>query len=344
MSITKTTEPISFKERKQRNNRWGRGILEARKMLHLERFRRIYGWIWSIVRLLLILGLGYLILNPVIVKLSVAFKDIADYNDPTVLYIPKHFTVEYIQIYMDFIRYWQILFKSILFTSMSSILQTMACTLVAYGIARFHYRGRGIVTALIIASIVIPSQTVLIPLYIQFKSFSLDSLFSMIPGEEGISLLNTYWPFIILSFSGLGIKNGLFIMIFRQHFKNMPKVLEEAAYIDGCGPLKTFIRIMMPLAVPMVVTVFLFSFVWVWNDNYYTSFFGQDLGIMSTALNGIGQRISYYILGSSMDSSSIFVALYSSIATLLHMVPLILLYAFAQKYFVQSIERSGIVG
>lgn len=302
-----------------------------------------FKYIWALARLLLLLGLSFLILNPIFVKIATAFKDISDYADPTVFYLPKHPTLKYLFTMLDFLKYWPTLIRTLIFTAGNAFLQTIACTMVAYGIARFKYKGRGVVFSLIILTLVVPSQTTLIPLFLQFKNFSIFSLFTLAP-SGGVSIINTYWPFLILSATALGSKNGLFIFMLRQYFKNMPKVLEEAAYIDGCNSFKTFYKIMLPNAIPMIITVFLFSFVWVWNDNLYTSFFAPNLKIMATLLDGIGWRISYYLGSTTFDSTGLMDSIYGSVGVLLHIIPIIILYIFAQKHFVQSIERSGIVG
>lgn len=314
--------------------------------LQLERKKLIQNgghMAWSIFRALLILSLAFLILNPVFVKVMTAFKDVSDYSDPTVLYIPKHVTTEYLRTMLNFLDYGSTLLKSLLFTGGNALLQTMSCALVAYSLARFKYRLRGVVFGLVILTLIVPAQTTLIPLFFQFKHFSLVNCFVLQP-SGGVDLINTPLPIILLSAAGLGLKNGLFIFMLRQFFRNMPIVLEEAAYVDGCGPAKTFFHIMLPNSITMLVTVFLFSFVWVWNDNLYTSFLAPDLGIMSTLLTDLAWRISYY-LGTSMTSSSgLLSSIYGSVGVLLHMIPILILYAFTQRFFVQGIERSGIVG
>ena len=121
----------------------------------------------------------------------------------------------------------------------------------------------------------------------------------------------------------------------------MPKELEEAAYMDGCSIFGTFRRIMLPGATHMLVTIFLFTFVWGWNDYLYTAFFAQSMDIMAARIYNIGYRINC-VSGTSFDY--LLEGIYNNCAMILHMIPLIILYIFAQKFFVQSIERSGIVG
>ena len=118
-------------------------------------------------------------------------------------------------------------------------------------------------------TLIVPPQMIMIPLYLSFRYF--DPL-GLLPGN-GINLLNSYWPFALTSATAMGMRNGLFIYIMRQYFRGMPAELEEAAYVDGAGALRTFFQVMLPSAVPVMVIVFLFSFVWQWNDDFYSTLF-----------------------------------------------------------------------
>lgn len=296
---------------------------------------------WKIFRLILLLGLGFIILNPIIFKFSTSIKSVTDLYDPTVFLVPKEPTAEYLLKIIDFSDYIPTFITTTLFTVVSVILQLSSCLLVAYGIARFKFPGRNIIFVLVMITLIIPSQTVLLPLYLQFRNFSVSTLFSMAATGRGIPLLNTYWPFMIMSVSALGLKNGLIIFILRQYFRNLPVVLEEAAYIDGCGVLKTFIRIMLPSSVPILVTSGLFLTVWIWNDNYYPAFFGSDLGIFAVKFSNIGTRI----VVSLGDQYNTFLAgIYNNAAVFIHIIPVLIIYIVGQKYYIQGIERSGIVG
>lgn len=301
----------------------------------------IYKLSWIIFRFILLSGLGFLILNPIIFKFSTSIKSVVDLYDPTVFLIPKNPTLEYLAKVIDYVKYIPTFASTVLFTFSSVAMQLTSCMLVAYGLARFKFRGRGIIFVLVLITLVVPSQTVLLPLYLQFRNFSVATLLSMAATGKGIPLLNTYWPFIIMSLSSLGLKNGLIIFILRQYFKNMPIVLEEAAYIDGCGVFKTFIRIMLPSSVPILVTAGLFLFVWVWNDNFYPSFFASDLNVFAVKFANIGTRIAISI---GDQYNTLLASVYNNAAIFIHIIPLLIIYLIGQKYFVQGIEKSGIVG
>lgn len=181
----------------------------------------------------------------------------------------------------------------------------------------------------------------LLPLYIQFRFFNPLSVFQFTSIPDGVNLINTPFPFLLLSITALGFKNGLFIYMFRQYFKNMPYALEEAAYIDGCGPYRTFAKIMIPGAVPLIATVLLFSFVWQFTDGYYATILTPNFKILSVMAREAGYQLAQLKLE---NTNTLRIDLYNNVMTFLLMLPLLILYVFTQKLFVQSIEKSGIVG
>jgi len=304
-------------------------------------FNSLSKFIWIIFRFVLIVGISFIIIYPILTKLATSFKTYSDMYDPAVFLLPKEATFNNYSRVFEYLDYIKTLVNSFLFTALNSFFQLASCTLVAYGLARFKFKARSLIFGLVIFTLIVPAQTILMPLYLQFRYFSLETLFAIAPNGQGISLLNTYWPMFMMSLTALGFKNGLLIFILRQYFKNMPNALEEAAYIDGCGTFKTFLRIMLPGAVPMLITVFLFSFVWIWNDYFYTAFLTPSMKIMSISIVSVGQKIN------NLDKdpfNTITTMMYNNSAMMLHMIPLILLYTFTQRYFVESIEKSGIVG
>jgi len=156
--------------------------------------------------------------------------------------------------------------------------------------------------------------------------------------EAGINLCNTYAPLYLLSLCGLAFKNGLYIFLLRQFFRGIPDELEESAYMDGSGTFRTFLQIILPLSVPMMITVFLFSFCWQWTDDFYS---GLLLGSSAKGL-----LVNIIDIPSSLKLDFEAVELYNSAIRntcgLLIILPLVILYAFCQRFLVQGIEHSGI--
>ncbi len=297
--------------------------------------------LFAVFRLVLIIGLGFLIIQPLLIKLANSFMSLSDVYDPSVILLSKAPTLYNYERVWEYMSYPTRFLYTILFCMAISVIQMLSCVLTAYGLARFRFRGRGIVMAMAVFTMIVPPQTIMLPLYMTFNRFSLQSVLSLGFLRQGANLIGTPWPVIVLSVFAVGYKNGLFIFLLRQYFKNIPKELEEAAYIDGCGLFKTFVRIILPGAKAMLVSIFLFAFVWQWNDYYYTSSLTPGMNVLSTVLPEVGSLISYaegQLVGSLQGM------LYDSAALILHILPLLILYLFAQKGFVTSIERSGLVG
>ena len=299
--------------------------------------RKGYTYIWKIMRFVLLVGLSFMILYPVFVKFSASLKSTADMMDSTVVFIPKNPTLQNYKIVLNSVNYALTLLMTVLFCLVQSLLQLASCSLVAYGIARFKFKGHKLLFGMAVLTLIIPPQIILLPLYIRFHFFGITNIFQFSGIFSGVDLINTYWPFLLLSGTALGFKNGLYIYLLRQHFKNMPMALEEAAYIDGCGPFRTFLRIMLPGSVPMLVTVFLFSFVWQWNDTVYSGIFFPEIPTLANKLYGM----VFTTMGAGTTLMS---AVLESPKFFLLITPIVILYLFTQKLFVQSISRSGIVG
>ena len=171
----------------------------------------------------------------------------------------------------------------------------------------------------------------------KFKFFDPLQIIALNGVLQGSSLINTPWPFVLLSSTCLGLKNGLYVYMMRQYFSGVPAAVEEAASIDGCGHFRIFYQIMLPGARSMLLTVFLFSFVWQWTDSYYSSMLAPNLPTLNMQLFGMTEQLiaNHGNIASSLLESPQF---------LLLILPLIILYLFTQRYFVEGIERSGIVG
>lgn len=297
--------------------------------------------IWIIFRTVLIIGLCFVILYPVLIMLSKAFMDKADVFDSTVILVPQNFTLENITIAIERMNYWTGLKNSLTLSIIASTFSTASCLLVGYGFARFNMKFKNVLFGLVLFTTVVPPQLTIITQFLNFQHFDFFGIIKMTTGNDGINLIDSWTPFLLLSIGAMGIKNGLFIYIFRQAFKGMPKETEEAALVDGAGTFRTFISIMLPGAINTIVTVALFAFVWQYNDTLYSNLLLKEtpvLSIMYTFLNPVAIGNSSYL-----DSVE-YLAVLKSTGVLLIIIPLVVLYLVLQKFFVDGIERSGIVG
>ena len=216
----------------------------------------------SLLRFVILFGLAFIILKPFVYKILMSFMHPDDLLDSTVWLVPRLGSTYYWQQAVEQLRLPDTLINTSLLSLSVGILQVISCLMIGYGLARFKFKGSKLAFALVIIIMLVPVQVISIARYLQFNYFS---FFGKV-----ISLTDTFWPIIILSSTGLGIKQGLYIYMFREFFRSLPVVLEEAAYIDGAGPIKTFISIMLPNAKTVIATVFLFSFCWQWTDTVYS--------------------------------------------------------------------------
>lgn len=302
--------------------------------------------LWSIVRGVIIIGICFTILQPLILKFSVSFMREKDLYDASVKYVAKNFTWNNYKLALSGMNYWTVMPKTIILSAGVSFVQLVACLLTAYGFARFRFPFKKLLFGCVIVTMIVPPQVIMLPLFMKYRFFDVFGIFKALTGNS-INLIDTYWPFFIQAMTTMGVRNGLYIYMLRQFFKGMPKELEEAAFVDGCGKLRTFVQIMVPSAVPMMVTVFLFGFVWQWTDIFYTSLYLNKTQVMSTALNSLAVNVysQYEGFGGSMNFISPgYVSMINNTGTILAIIPLIILYVICQRSFVEGIERSGIVG
>ncbi|WP_420800389.1 carbohydrate ABC transporter permease [Paenibacillus piscarius] len=318
------------------------GLLHANRLVSLEHWKK---WIWSFVRLTLIAGLSFVILYPVLQKISTAFKDKSDLYSPIVVWLPEHYTLDNFVKAIGIMDYWQALLNTFTLSALTTLLTAMSCALAGYGFARLKFKGSQLLFACVILTILVPPITILIPVYLNLKDFSLMGLIPLLTGGKSINLLNTYWPFILTSATANSLKAGLYIFIFRQFFRGIPKEVEEAAYIDGAGVGKTFFRIMLPNAIPSIVTVLLFSFVWQWNDSFFTTTYLTSSKVMATQLGSLPYNLQILLEdGANSKADPFYLSMVQDTGILLAILPLMIIYLFVQRYFVESIERTGIVG
>ena len=333
--------------------------------------------VFAIFRYALLLGVSYVILYPFFSKIFMSFMAPEDFNDSMVQLIPKNFSIDiYKELFIE--RDYMAAFGATLRLSLiTAVLQTFTCAFIAYGFAKFKFKGNKILFALVILTMIIPHRTIQMAMTDSFGHFDIGGIFNFLSGGEmsffgltytspisildfkgGISMLDSYGPFIILSITGLAFKNGLFIFLLRQFFMGIPDELEESAYIDGSGVFRTFFKIILPISIPMLITVFIFSFSWCWTDTYYTGntvfFKGSATGGDFYEPGGGGYLLSNSFVSSkevaSLQASTVgvegqqtkWLGAVHNTSALMVIAPLVIVYLFCQKYLVQGIERSGL--
>lgn len=304
--------------------------------------KRTAPFLWSVIRLLLLIGISYTIIYPLLSKFVLVFMDSADLADYTVKWIPKHFSLDNLRLSVELLDYWKTLLKTLVYCVGISALQITVTTLAAYSFARYKGIGRKILFGLVIGTLIIPPHTYLVTLYTQFKDFDMFGIISLINGSP-INILDTAWVFIALAATGMGIRCGLYIYVEKQTFSALPYELEEAAKVDGAGMFRTFFSVMLPNAVPSVVLCFILSFVWQWNDTFYVEQFANNLSVMSQKSVSIRFLVSEHLgewgLHQTTDGQQMM-----AVGLFLCVIPVVIVFVLCQKAFVQGVERSGLVG
>jgi len=298
----------------------------------------------SVVRFILLFGLCFLIIQPILNKISISFMTEEDLYDPVVINIPGHFTTENYRLSYQIMSYKEAFKNSMIVSLTIATLQVLVCTFVGYGFARYEFPFKKFWFGAVLLMIIVPPQVISTSLYLHFRFFDVLGIIRLITGHA-INLNGSVLPYYMMSAGCMGLKNGLYIYLIRQFFRNIPKDIEEAAYVDGCGTLRTFFTIMLPDARPILTSCFLFAFVWQWTDGFYSSMFLGTTKLVSTSLSRIVDSLSSFIMRELGIQSSISVA-YSncilSTGTLMIILPLIVLYLFAQRGFVESLSQTGI--
>ena len=326
---------------------------EPRRQSFWERNRKSHGMLLkrtagqgvvSVVRGLLLFGLCFMIIQPLLMKLSVSLMTENDLYDTTVTLLPRHLTWANYELAASdtLLSYWKSLFNTFWISLSTAILQVAACTLVGYGFARFEFPLKKLWFAAVILIIIVPPQTISTSLYLRFRYFDIFGIVKLFNKGEALNLRGSSIPYYLMSITCMGLKNGLYIFMLRQFFASVPQSLEEAAYVDGCSVFRTFWQVILPEAVPVIVSCLLFAFVWQWTDTFYARLFLGGNTLLSMQVSGIADRIGNYFstqlgIQTSLGRRQQFV----STATLMVVAPLLLVYLFAQKSFVESISTSG---
>lgn len=310
------------------------------------------GLFLSILRYILILCIGMIILMPILEMISGTFMSPDEVGSPVSKWVPSSFSIEHIYVAFQLLNYPSALLYTLGTTALQVVLQILSAAVTGYSFARLRSKKLQKLFAIVILTIVVPPSVLMLPEYMFFRNFDIFGIIEAITGSP-INLLGKPIVLYILDFFGMGLKAGLYIFIFRQFFRGLPRELEEAAHMDGCSFLRTLFNIIMPNAVPGIITVGVLSFVWNWNDTYYTNLFVANKlnlmvklndvsGDMENTVAAIGRKVPADFVFNT--SSTLYQGSILTASSLLVILPLIVLYMFIQKRFVESASNAGIVG
>lgn len=332
--------------------------LTADQNIYLAK-KQVAGFAFNLITLILILGLCFVILYPFLQLVPTVLSALEDLGNPNVIWVPEEWsTLSFTAAArMTMPEGIMTMVKSIGFALVLMVIQVFVSAMTGYTMARVKYKWLSpVMFVLVVLVFLTPRQSLLLAQYIYFSNFDavgvmdiLHNLFPSVPDE--INLIGNPASLYIMAALGSGVNQSLMILIFSQFFKNIPKELEEAALIDGCGFYKTYFKIMVPNAIPAIVIVAILSFVWNYGDTYYTRYFDPEGAHLASELATTFIDANKYTLlervqvwyGVPVTTDMTFDALKQA-GVLIFLAPLIVLYLFAQRWLVENLENSGLVG
>ncbi|HHY96398.1 MAG TPA: carbohydrate ABC transporter permease [Acholeplasma sp.] len=285
------------------------------------------GFVFKFIIYFLLVIIGFVFVYPLLVMLSFSLMSLEDLINPMVSQIP---ITLYFNNYVDaFIAldYIKVFFQSLVVTLIPAIIETFIASLIGYGFARFEFPLKKFWMVLVVVIYMIPPQVYLIPRFVLFHN---------------MGLLNNIGSVLVPTTFGQGLNSSIFILIFYQFYKMIPKALDEAAQIDGASRLYIYFKIAIPLSIPSFITSFLFSFVWQWNETYQTfMFLGDGWQTLQT-------RLAIFVSAAQGNQVTLVEAAQNEAqamaGNILIMIPMLIVYLILQKQFIEGIDKSGITG
>ncbi|WP_406264877.1 carbohydrate ABC transporter permease [Actinacidiphila glaucinigra] len=212
-----------------------------------------------------------------------------------------------------FLTWWR---NTLLYAGLGTVLTVVSSTPVAYALAKFRFRGRNLSMMLVVSTMMLPPQVVIVPMYLFWA--------------KQLHLSGTLWPLII----PMAFGDAFSIFLLRQFLLTIPKEYTDAARVDGCGELRTMLRVVLPMAKPAIAAVALFQFFYCWNDYFGPQIYASE--------NPAAWTLSYGLesfKGAHHTNWNLTMA-----ATVLVMAPVIVVFFFAQKAFIEGVTLTGVKG
>lgn len=302
----------------------------------------------TVARTVFLLAFAFILIYPVIFMISTSVKVRSDTLDPAVKWLSAAPTLYGYKVAWIAMDYMTSLKNTVLYELVSAVIEVVVCAVYAYGLARFKFRFKKVLLFFLAVSILVPDIMLIIPRVLNFRYMDLFGILGLVKElfhvDLRINITDTVWTFYLPSLLGVGLKGGLFIYIYMQFFKGLPVELEEAAWIDGAGPVRTFWSVIIPSSGVVILTVFIFAVIWHWNDWLLATMYTTNNHTFAYMVKNINQYISRaWSQGLiSVDQSQYYGA--PMAACLMFISPPTVLYLFLQKRFIASIDRVGIVG
>ena len=300
-----------------------------------------------IFRMVLLVSIGFVIIYPLLYMIVTSLVSRNGFFNSTRVWIPESISPAFnYKIAMELLDYGNSMKSTLLYEIVSAFIEVAACSVTAYGFARFKFKGKSIMLGILFLTILVPDMMVLIPRMANYSKMDVLGILGLFDKLTGIDLrpniLGSVAAFWLPSIFSMGLRSGIIIFIYMQFFSGFPKELEEAAWIDGAGPVKTFLRIAIPSSGVVIITVVVFSLIWHWNDFQLCSMYLNDkyplamqLDMLPTNLTTMG----YYLNPETPETLAFQMA-----GCVLFVTPMLIVYMILQRWFIESIDRVGITG
>lgn len=304
------------------------------------------GVLFAILRYLVLISVGFIVIYPLISMISTSIQSLESMRSSVRIWIPTDFEAK-----ENFGYAWQVLDYgkslgvTLLYAMVPAILQIATCAIAAYGFARFNFKGKNILTVVLFLTILIPDILVVIPRMVSYAHFDFLGILGLVNKLTGVdlrpSILDTIWSMYLPALFGAGVRSGILIYIYIQFFKGLPKELEEAAWVDGANPLRTFISIAIPSSGVVILTVTVFSLIWHWNETVNTTMLLSNTMPLSYQMKYFVANLPVILVDTSVDRSTEGI---KNAGCILFIAPMLIVYMIVQRWFIESIDRVGITG
>lgn len=285
------------------------------------------GLLFKLFVYIILINVAFIYIKPILYMVTTMVKDAQNILDPTVIWVPKTIFLGHLQQAADMLNYGKSFLISVTLASSVAVLQVFSCAIAGYAFARLDFPLKKVWGAMLLFTFIMPPQITILPSIMLFKEFG---------------WLNTFLPMVVPAIFGHGLKGAMFVIIYRAFYSTLPKELDEAARMDGAGPFRMFFRVMFPISRSATVVVVLFSFVWNWNDFYFPSLFmftAENVPLSITLARMAGEMK----LAEGAGEITVYAEAVKMAASFLIIMPLLVVYLFAQRWFIEGVERTGLV-
>lgn len=305
------------------------------------------GKLLFIMRLVLLISIGFVIIYPLLYMIVTSLVSRNGFFNSTRVWIPEAISPMFnYKIAYELLDYGTSITSTLKYQMVSALIEVAACAVTAYGFARFNFKGKNILFAVLFLTILVPDMMVLIPRMANYSKMDILGIFGLFDKLTGIdirpNILGSVWSFYLPSIFSMGLRSGIMIFIYIQFFSSFPKELEEAAWIDGAGPVKTFLKIAIPSSGVVITTVLVFSLIWHWNDYLLCAMYLNDEYPVAMSLNLLPTTLTtkgYYLNPETPETLAFQMA-----GCVLFVTPMLIIYMILQRRFIESIDRVGITG